>query len=376
MRSPERRARLALLATAAVALSAAAHAQLPFLENDPNVLRCESVNSRDTTCNIPSGKVAQFLRQESQAACTRGTTYRIDRDTITVSRGCRASFQLSDAPPVSGSSLTNALRTEILPALARKIRDEQNLSSTPSVTLQSDRERALSSSTVAYTGTARVARNGAFWKAVEFESVYDTRARQFTSLGYRAVDADTGDTSARRERLRSRLDAAMEAKLDNEFSNTRNANPRFELLTGEETFVSTNETRFTGTGRIMVLDGGTWQPVTFDSVYDWRNDAFKSLTYRPGTGNGDNGTAGDRMDEDVEALLTRALADDVRRQKGGVVQAVVNRRFREARHGGDVTYTGKFGYSWNDGSWVTRGYEATFNPSGMKVRSVRIYRID
>ncbi len=58
------------------------------------------------------------------------------------------------------------------------------------------------------------------------------------------------------------------------------------------------------------------------------------------------------------------------------MQAIVNRRFRSTRNGGDVVYTGKFGYSWKDGSWVTRGYEAVFNPSGMRVRSVRIYRVD
>jgi hypothetical protein len=372
-----RRVSLAAFAMATMALSAVAQAQLPFLNNDPNVLRCESVNGHEVACDIPNGKVAEFLRQESQAACTRGQTYSINRDTITVTRGCRASFRLSDAPALSGSALTTAMRTEILTDLARKIRYEQNFSSTPTLTLQSDQERAISSTTVGYTGTARVMRNGQFWKTVEFESVYDTRQREFTSLGYRVADYDSGDTSQRRELLRQRLDAAMEAKLDAEYRN-RNVNPRFELLTGEETFVSTNETAFSGTGRIMV-DGNGWRPVAFESTYDWRAGSFRTLTYRQATatddGNG-NGTASERMDEDVEAALMRALAEEVRRQKGGTVQTVVNRRFRSTRNGGDVVYSGRFGYSWNDGSWVTRGYEAVFNPSNVKVRSVRIYRVD
>lgn len=369
------RTRVSLAATIALVLSATAQAQLPFLNNDPNVLRCESVNSREVSCDIPAGKVAEFLRQESQAACTCGQTYSIGTDTITVTRGCRASFRLSDAPALSGSALTTALRTEMLTDLARKIRDDQDFNSTPTLTLQSDREKAISSTQVAYTGTARVVRNGTFWKTVEFESVYDTRTRDFTSLGYRLADYDAGDARQRRELLRQRLDAAMEAKLD-AANRDRNFNPRFELLTGEERFVSTNETAFDGTGRIQI-DGNGWRPVTFESTYDWRAGAFRTLTYRETpAGTGTVGDDDERMDEDVEAALTRALAEEVRRQKGGSVQAIVNRRFRSTRSGGDVVYTGKFGYSWNDGSWVTRGYEAVFNPSGMRVRSVRIHRVD
>src|SRR5690349_7635281 len=86
---------MALFAVAA----APAHAQLnQIFQNDPNALRCESVNNREVTCAIPAGKVAEFVRQESQSPCTRGSTYSIGRDAIVVTRGCRATFRLSDAP--------------------------------------------------------------------------------------------------------------------------------------------------------------------------------------------------------------------------------------------------------------------------------------
>ena len=372
-----RRVSLTALA-AAIALSSAAQAQLPFLNNDPNLVRCESVDSREVTCNIPVGKMAEFVRQESQAPCTRSQTYAISARAITVTRGCRATFRLSDTPALSGSTLTNALRADLIESLARKLADDQDFRTLPTVTLVADREREISASQVGYTGTARVTRSGRFWKSVEFESVYDTRARQFTSLGYRLADNDPGDVTEHQQMLRERLDTAMEAKLDAE-NRDRNFNPRFELLTSDERFVSTNETAITGTGRVQI-DGSGWRPVTFEGTWDGRAGRFRSLDYRRTDNNSDRGShadrSGDRMDEDVEAALMRALAEEVRRQKGGSVQAVINRRFRSTREGGDVEYTGKFGYSWNDGKWVTRGYEAVFNPSGERVRSVRIYRVD
>jgi hypothetical protein len=352
------------------AMAAPSHAQIFPVPNDPDVLRCESVNSREVTCRIPDGRIATFEEQHSQAACTRGSTYWINRDTVVVTRGCRASFRLSDGYSTDTPAGRAELRTELAAELARKIRADNNFSSTPTIAIQTDEVRNLSTSQVRYDGTARVSRAGSLWRTVEFTSVYDVRTRDFVSLDYANAGSDPGDTTERRLLLRTRLDTAIEARLDSDFPNSRN--PRFELLTDEQRVISSDQTAFTGTGRIMV-DGSNWEPVTFESVYDWGSDRFASVTYRRGT---DDGTAASEMDEDVEAALERALATTVRTQKGGgVVQAEVNRRFRSVRSGGKVTYTGKFGYSWNDGAWVTRGYEATLNPAGNNVRNVRIYRL-
>jgi hypothetical protein len=273
-------------ALAMLSMASPAHAQLSqIFGSDPNLLRCESVNNREVTCAVPSGKVAEFVEQNSQAACIRGQTYAVYGDRITVTRGCRATFRLSDTPMLTGTALTAALRAELATDLARRLRDDYHLSSTPSVSLQSDHVDPLSSSQVRYEGTARADRNGSFWKAFEFTSTYDARDQDFSSLTYKEVAYDSD-----------------------------------------------------------------------------RNDD-------------DTSTATD-MDEDVEEALARALAAEVRRQKGGGdVQVVINRRFRSDRERGDLDYQGKFGYSWNDGSWVTRRYEATFNPSGMRVREVHIYRV-
>jgi hypothetical protein len=363
------RSALAMLGLAILAGPAAA--QLPFL-NDPNVLRCESINSRETTCRIPEGKVAEFLQQNSQAACTAGRTYAIHRDTIVVSQGCRASFRLHDAPLLSGSALTELLRQGIAVELARKVRSDNGFSSTPSVTLLDERQTAVSPSQVRYDGTARISRSGRTWNTVAFESVYDLRTQQFASLDYEVASATGGAlTEERRLLLRTRLDTIIEARLEDDYRNSRTS-PRFEILTDDARALSSGRTAFNGTGRIRV-DGQDWQPVTFESVYDWGTGEFRDVVYRLASG---TGQADDTMDSDAQAMLERALADEVRRQKGGgTVQVVVNNRHTVDRGGGRERYAGKFGYSWNDGEWVTRGYTAVLNPSGRNVRELRIFRL-
>jgi hypothetical protein len=353
------------------AMAAPSHAQLFPTQTDPNVFRCESVNSREVTCRIPDGRVAVFEEQHSQSACTRGSTYWINRDSVVVTRGCRASFRLTDANVIDSPELTSELRTELAAALARRIRNDNNFSSTPTVSIVTDDQRAISSSQVGYEGTARVTRSGSVWRTVEFTSVYDLRTRELTNLDYSTAGSGTGDASERRELLRDYLDDAIEAKLDAEYPNARN-NPRFELLTDQVTRIPPSQSSFSGTGRIS-LDGRTWIPVTFESVYDWRNDRFTSLTYQQDDGRGGSGTV---MDDDAERALETALAAEIRRQLGGGnVQVVVNRRFATRGTGGRVTYTGKFGYSLNDGPWVTRGYEAILNPAGYNVRELRVFRL-
>ena len=360
---------LAVLGLAAIA--APSHAQL-LGQTDPNVFRCESVNSRQVTCRVPEGRVAEFVEQHSQSACTRGSTYWINRDSVVVTRGCRASFRLSDAYAVDSPALTAELRTELADALARRIRSDNGFSTTPTISIVSDDQRAISSSQVGYEGTARVSRSGGVWRTVDFTSTYDLRTREFINLSYSTAGSGTGtgESSERRELLRDYVDDAIEAKLDTDYPNSRS--PRFELLTDQVTRIPPNQSGFSGTGRIS-LDGRTWIPVTFDSVYDWRNDRFTSLTYQQDDGSVGSGTV---MDEDAERSLEVALAAEIRRQLGGGnIQVVVNRRFATRGTGGRVTYSGKFGYSMNDGPWITRGYEAVLNPAGYNVRELRVFRL-
>jgi hypothetical protein len=359
------------------AMTAPSHAQLFPLQNDPNVFRCESVNSREVTCRIPDGRVAEFVEQHSSSPCTLGRTYWINRDTVRVTDGCRASFRLAEGGTIGSAALTAELRSELAIALATKIRSDQGFSSTPAIDLQTDRQRAISSTQVGYDGSARVIRSGGnHWRTVGFTSVYDLRTRDITSLDYWTEGTRSADTSERRQLLRTELDEAMEKKLDSEYRNTR-SNPRFELLTDEVRSLGTTTTGFSGTGRLS-LDGNTWAPVVFESVYDWASDRFPSLSYRPADGRGTGGgTTATLMDEDAERSLSKALAAEVRRQKGdGTVQIVINRRFRDVSGTGKVTYTGKFGYSYNDGPWITRGYEAVLNPAGYNVRELKIYRLN
>lgn len=354
-----------LLGLAAVA--APAHAQLFGTGTaDPNVLRCESINSRDVSCRIPDGKSAVFEEQYSRSACTRGSTYNIYSDRVVVKDGCRAGFRLQD----EGAVALAEVREELARELARKIRSDNGFSSTPSITIVTDRQREISSNRISYEGTARVIRSGSTWKTVEFSSQYDLRTRDVSSLDYWTEGTRTGDTSERRGLLRDRLDDALEDKLDAEFRNIRGANPRFELLTDEERNLTSNTSDYRGTGRISI-DGKEWTRVAFESVYDWRNNRFTSLDYRRDAGQDPDAA----MPDAAERSLETALAAEVRRQLGsGVVQVAVNRRYATTSSSGKVTYRGKFGYSYNDGEWVTRGYEAVLNPAGYNVREVRIFR--
>jgi hypothetical protein len=354
---------LAIMGLAAFA--APAQAQI-FAANDPSVVRCESVNSREVTCRIPDGRRAEIEEQHSSSPCTKGSTYWIYNDRIVVTKGCRASFRLHDEDDYALADVRKELATE----LARKLRSDNGFSSTPSITIVTERQRELSSYRIAYEGTARVIRSGSTWKTVEFKSEYDTRTRDITNLDYWTEGTRTGDTSERRALLRDRLDAAMEDKLDAEFRNIRGANPRFELLTDEERSLSSTSSDFRGTGRISI-DGKEWTRVAFESVYDWRNNRFTSLDYRRDAGQDPNAA----MDDDAERNLEAALAAEIRRQLGsGTVQVAINRRFASTSSSGKVTYKGRFGYSYNDGDWVTRSYEAVLNPAGYNVREVRISR--
>jgi hypothetical protein len=354
---------LAMLGLAAMA--APASAQL-FGQPDPDVFRCESVSSREVTCRLPTGKSAVFEEQHSQSACTLRSSYWIYSDRVVVSKGCRASFRMHD----TGSVELADVRAELSDALARKIRSDNNFGTTPSITILTERQRDLGGSRIAYEGTARATVSGATWKTVEFSSEYDLRTRDLSNLDYWTQGTRTGDTSERRSLLRDRLDDAMEDKLRAEFRNVRGASPRFELLTDEERTVSSSVSDYSGTGRISI-DGKDWTNVTFESTYDWRANRFTKLDYGRTAGYGDRG-----MDPDAERSLAAALAAEVRRQLGsGDVQVAINRRYSESnKASGKVTYTGKFGYSWNDGDWVTRGFEAVLNPAGYNVRELRIYR--
>jgi hypothetical protein len=354
---------LAMLGLATMA--APASAQI-FGQTDPDVFRCESVSSREVTCRLPAGKSATFEEQHSQSACTLRSSYWIYSDRVVVSKGCRASFRVHDNDTVELADV----RAELSDERARKIRSDNNFGSTPSIAILTERQRDLGASRISYEGTARVTVKGAPWKTVQFSSEYDLRTRDLSNLDYWTEGTPTGDASERRSLLRDRLDDAMEDKLDAEFRNVRGANPRFELLTDEERTISSNVSGYSGTGRISI-DGKEWTNVTFESTYDWRADRFTALDYGRTAGYGGRG-----MDPDAERSLAAALAAEVRRQLGsGDVQVAINRRYSETgKSNGKVTYTGKFGYSWNDGDWVTRGFEAVLNPAGYNVRELRIYR--
>jgi hypothetical protein len=183
---------------------------------------------------------------------------------------------------------------------------------------------------------------------------------------FRLTDAPYG---AGNEELRSRLAVELGRiiRSDHRLSST----PSVVILTDDDHAEGNSQLAYEGTARIE-RNGSYWNTVEFDASYDLRSRAFTRIDYDIA---GDGGT-NERMDADAEAAIMRALADEVRRQKGGGdVQVAVNHRHRSTRSGGDVTYTGKFGYTWNDGEWVTRGFEAVVNPSGQRVRSVRLWKL-
>jgi hypothetical protein len=186
---------------------------------------------------------------------------------------------------------------------------------------------------------------------------------------FRLVDSPYGGGSdALRSELRSRLAIELGRMIRND--HRLGSTPSIVVLTDNDRSERNGQVAYEGTARVE-RNGSYWNTIEFDASYDLRSRAFTRIDYDIA----DAGGGDDRMDADVEAALERALADEVRRQKGGTEQAAVNHRHRSTRSGGTVTYTGKFGYTWNDGDWVTRGYEATLNPSGQQVRTVRIWKL-
>ncbi len=59
-----------------------------------NVIRCSSDNGQVQKCRVGANQGIQFLRQRSRAACVEGQSYGIRRESVWVSKGCRADFQV------------------------------------------------------------------------------------------------------------------------------------------------------------------------------------------------------------------------------------------------------------------------------------------
>jgi hypothetical protein len=78
---------LGLLTFAALVLPAAGFAQ--------DTVRCSSDDMRRHYCDVGANSGIRFSRQASDARCTPGVTYGVERTRIWVDRGCRADFLVS-----------------------------------------------------------------------------------------------------------------------------------------------------------------------------------------------------------------------------------------------------------------------------------------
>lgn len=378
------RNKLLALVTAVAAFGIAGSAQAQFnlpglTSTDPSIVTCASINDQTERCSIPSDHTAVFIRQLSNADCIKGSSYSIGTDAISVTKGCRAEFRLVELAPLSGTALTNTLRSQILGELAARFRADYRLNSAPIIELRNDSQRQISSTDVGYSGEARVTMDNNTAKIVSFDSVYGTRSHDFSNLTYRVVQdtALPGSSSgvAFAQLLRNRLSVAMEEKLRQERRST-GMRPRFEVVSDTNRTISSSEVGYSGQGRAM-LDGSHWQLVEFDSVFDLRNDVIRNLTYRfvdsADTGRTTGTQQGTSMDENNQRVLAAAIAAEVRRLKGGGnVQVVINNSYRESPVGSGVMhFRGKFGYSFNDEDWLTRGYDATMSLTQNKVQCRR-----
>jgi hypothetical protein len=359
---------------------------LPGLTStDPSILTCASINGQAVRCPLPANDTAEFIRQTSKAACVTGTSYFIRTDHITVTNGCRAEFRLVEQRALTGPDLTDALRHGIVNELATRLRADFRLNFTPIVDIRSDSQRFLTGTDVGFSGEARVNMNNNAAKLISFDSVFGTRSRDFSNVTYRVlkdsfpIDVGPGDTTFS-PRLRAKLALAMRAKLQADVPGGRNSEPNFEITSDNQRTISSHEVGFSGKGRIMT-DGRNWRPIEFDSIYDSRTDILRGLSYRlidSGTGSTTGSwRPGTSMDENNLRTLAAALAEDIRTQKGGGhVQVVINSRYEEAPVGtGTVNYRGKFGYSYNDEFWVTRGFEVSMSLTQNKVLDLRVYRV-
>jgi hypothetical protein len=60
------------------------------------IVRCESVDSRQAMCRIPSGSDVRLVNQISRQSCVEGRNWGHDATRIIVADGCRADFQVTD----------------------------------------------------------------------------------------------------------------------------------------------------------------------------------------------------------------------------------------------------------------------------------------
>ena len=59
-------------------------------------VRCESENDRTRYCNADTRQGVRLWRQLSRSACVEGRSWGVTRNSIWVSRGCRADFRVGD----------------------------------------------------------------------------------------------------------------------------------------------------------------------------------------------------------------------------------------------------------------------------------------
>ena len=75
-------------------------------------IRCESDNNARNYCPVDTRGGVRLIRQISGSACSQGSTWGYDSDTIWVDKGCRAEFEVLPVSYASTTSLSHMLRCE------------------------------------------------------------------------------------------------------------------------------------------------------------------------------------------------------------------------------------------------------------------------
>ncbi len=231
--------------------------------SDPSLARCESTSGQQSTCNLPAGTRAEYVRQISKTTCIKGRNLFIHTGNVVVSQGCRAEFRLIDSGVV-GPGTTGNLDNTIAEGLRAKLTKPENeygslyevrILTTKSVSSTGSGERA-------YTGTASSTWGGRVYP-LEYSARVNASTGQLMNLDYRYQNPNAAGSTTAQWLGGTAMDAEARVALINairaDYQKRNSGHVQVVVNTSyKEQALTRSDYRFSGRYGVSI-DDGNWQ---------------------------------------------------------------------------------------------------------------------
>ena len=234
--------------------------------SDPSLARCESTSGQQSTCNLPAGTRAEYVRQISKTTCIKGRNLFIHTGNVVVSKGCRAEFRLIDSGVVGPTTpgTTNNLDNTIAEGLRAKLtKPENEYGSLYEVRVLTTKSVSSAGSEQAYTGTANSTWGGRVYP-LEYSARVNASTGQLMSLDYRYQNPNATGSTTGQWMDGTAMDAEARVALINAIRadyQKRNGGSHVQVVVNtayKEQGMTRSDYRFSGHYGVSINDGN-WQ---------------------------------------------------------------------------------------------------------------------